>query len=102
VRVTLCLALIAAVVAGCGEGSERAPATLTGLIVEIEGEGSDITAFTLEESGSGEEYEIRIAHEVSYGFDLGHLRQHQREKLPVVCGLEERDGDLYALRIVDA
>jgi hypothetical protein len=90
-------------ITGCGqENSPPPPSALTGLIVEIEGAGSDVDSFTLEEAAGGETYEIRIASDVDYGFDLSHLFQHLNERLPVRCALEERDGDLYALEIVDA
>jgi hypothetical protein len=87
---------------GCGSDAPRepAPSELTGLIVAIEGEGSDISSFTLD--NFGEEYEIFIAPEVDYGFDLVHLREHERDRLPVRCRLDERDGRLYALEIADA
>ena len=99
-RVLVLFALVC-VVAGCGSGdSEPPPDELTGVVVAIDGEGSDVSAFTLEVDG--EEHEIRIADGVDYGFDLAHLQEHLRDALPVRCEIDERDGDLYALTIEDA
>jgi hypothetical protein len=100
----LALLLVFVVVpAGCGGDGElrgASPTALTGLIVDIRGEGSEVRSFTLE--ADAQSYEIRIAPDVDYGFDLSHLYVHQSDRLPVRCELEERDGVLYALRIDDA
>jgi len=99
VRAALLLLAVVITAAGCGGGNDPAPAELTGLIVAVEGEGSNVNAFTLE--AGLEEYEIRIADDVDYGFDLVHLREHEQQALPIRCDLEERAGDLYALTIED-
>jgi hypothetical protein len=99
-RATLLLLVGLTLFSGCGGGRDGAPDELTGLIVALDGEAGEITSFTLE--AGLEEYEIRIAPDVDYGFDLAHLREHQRDALPVRCELEEREGDLYALTIEDA
>ena len=100
-RAFLLLLAGVALVASCGDGGgEPSPEELTGLIVALHGEGGEITSFTLE--AGLERYEIRIAPDVDYGFDLAHLREHQRDALPVRCELERRDDDLYALAIEDA
>jgi hypothetical protein len=98
----LALVVIAAACGGAGDGTTTVamPSTLTGVIVEIDGFGGDVEAFVLD--AGGEEYEIRIAPDVDYGFDLSHLYVHQSDGLPVRCALETRDGALYALRIDDA
>ena len=85
---------------GCGESREPPPSELTGAIVAIDGEGSDIRSFTL--ASEGEEYEIFIAADVDYGFDLAHLHEHEETGDPVHCRLEEREDRLYALSIDDA
>ncbi len=85
--------------AGCG-GGEPAPSALTGTIVAIDGEGSDIRSFTLR--SEGEDYEVFIAPDVGYGFDLAHLHDHETAGDPVRCRLEKRDDRLYALSIDDA
>ena len=95
------LVVVGLLAAGCGgDDAPSTPPVLTGLITDVEGEGSDVRAFTLDVGGRS--YEIRIAPDVDYGFDLAHLREHQRDSLPVRVELEERDGVLYALRIDDA
>ncbi len=111
-RGAIVLLVVAALAAsaGCGGSGESAPAELTGEvaapdeltgeIVAIDGEGSEIRSFTL--ASEGEEYEILIAPDVDYGFDLAHLHEHEAAGDPVHCRLEERDGDLYALSIEDA
>jgi hypothetical protein len=43
-----------------------------------------------------------IAPDVDYGFALGHLHEHESTGDPVRCVLEEREGRLYALEILDA
>jgi hypothetical protein len=87
------------VLAGCGGGADDSN-ELTGLIIDVRGRGNDIRSFTLR---SGDQtYDIRIAPEVDYGFQLGHLRTHQSSLFPVRCKFERRQGRLYALEIVDA
>jgi hypothetical protein len=96
------LAAVASVVAlaGCGGGSSEEPTQLTGLIVDIQGRGNNVRSFTLR---SGDKtYDIRIAPDVDYGFQLGHLRAHESSLYPVRCTLERRAGRLYALEILDA
>ena len=99
---SLTLVLVVTACGGAGDGSTTVamPTTLTGVIVEIDGFGGDVEAFVLD--AGGEEYEIRIAPGVDYGFDLAHLYVHESDRLPVRCALETRDGALYALRIDDA
>jgi hypothetical protein len=100
-RASLLLLVGFILLSGCGGGGGGdAPGELTGVIVALHGDGGEITSFTLE--AGLEEHEVRIAPDVDYGFDLAHLREHQREALPVRCELEEREGDLYALTIEDA
>jgi hypothetical protein len=93
------LLTIVAVLAACGGGDDEQN-ELIGLIVEVQGRGNNVRSFTLE--SGGQEYRIRIAPDVDYGFQLGHLRTHQASLYPVRCKLERRDGRLYALEIVDA
>ena len=109
-RNRLTTALIAFVlVAGCGDEngidqpsrSTGMPASVTGPIIDIESEDTDhVRAFTVR---SGEQtYEILIDPNVHYGFRLGHLEEHRASGAPVRVELDERNGDLYALAIVDA
>jgi hypothetical protein len=93
------LLTVAAVLAACGGGDEEQD-ELIGLIVDVQGRGNNVRSFTLE--SGGQEYRIRIAPDVDYGFQLGHLRTHQASLYPVRCTLERRRGMLYALEIADA
>jgi hypothetical protein len=89
--------------AGCGGGSGDAatpPDELTGVITEVREESGAVSEFTLDSLDGI--YEIRIADDVNYGFELSHLYEHERTRQPVRCDLEERAGELYALRIDDA
>jgi hypothetical protein len=89
---------IALVLAACG-GNGSEDDELIGLIVDVRGRGNNISSFMLQ---SGDEtYEIRIAPDVDYGFQLGHLRAHASMLYPVRCKLERRQGRLYALEIAD-
>lgn len=82
--------------AGDGGGS----GTHTGIVTNVESEGlNEVSSFTLK---SGDEtFEILIDESVTYGFPLGHLEEHRVSAAPVEVEVEERDGDLYALSIVD-
>ncbi len=73
---------------------------VTGLITETHYEGEQMTRFVVE-SREGS-FEILIDLEHDYGFDLKHLEEHRTEELPVTVSLAARDGDLYAVDIVDA
>jgi hypothetical protein len=102
-RAVLLACLIGTLFGGCGGESatpEPPPSQLTGLITEVEPERGTPEKFLLEADGQG--YEVQIDPARDYGFDLVHLREHQRDAWPVRCRLEERDGVLYALEIVDA
>jgi hypothetical protein len=88
-----------AAIAACGGGGNDSN-ELTGLIIDVRGRGNDVRSFTLR---SGDRtYEIRIAPDVDYGFQLGHLRAHEASFFPVRCRFERRQGRLYALEIADA
>ena len=84
----------------CGEGDEPVPPEAVGVITAIEGEGSDVRSFTLETEEDGT-LDVFIAADVDYGFDLGHLHEHEDTGDPVRCTLEEREGRAYALEIAD-
>jgi hypothetical protein len=97
VRFFLSLAVVAAV--ACG--APAAPTEVTGPITAIgrDDEGT-ITSFTVEEVGTP--YRIRIDPTREYGFDLEHLGEHRVQRLPVRVTLDDRDGTLVAVEIVDA
>lgn len=98
------LVLVLAVAGACGGSGEAAdppPPEATGLVTEVREDDGEVSSFTLE-SLSGT-FEVRIAEDVDYGFDLRHLHEHERDRQPVRCRLEQRDdGNVYALRIDDA
>lgn len=104
--VTRSMALLAIVagmaLAGCGSDEPAVPdaSELVGTIVDVDDPGGEITAFTLQ--SEGESYEISIADDVDYGFDLRHLKEHQATRDPVRCALETRGDRAYALSIEDA
>ena len=91
------------VVASCGGSADEtppAPTEVTGTIEFVDTVGSKVTGFSLR--GGGETYRVAIADDVDYGFELRHLEEHAATGDPVRCRLEERDGQLYALRVDDA
>jgi hypothetical protein len=105
VVVLCCLALFGV---ACGDDAEpagsaaveNAPDNVTGALIDVEAEGlGEVTGFTLKDGD--ETYEILIAEDVDYGFDLEHLREHLRTGDPVAVALDVRDGKLYALSIDD-
>lgn len=111
VLVLSCLALLGAACGGDeaeepgggGEpvAAEDAPDEVTGVLLDVESEGvGEITSFTLKEGD--DTYEIFIAEDVDYGFNLGHLNEHLTTGDPVHVPLEVRDGKLYAVSIDDA
>jgi hypothetical protein len=90
-------------VVACGSPAQPAPPPdeVTGLITTISrGEEGAIESFTVRESDRT--FEIRIDAGRDYGFDLEHLEQHRASKWPVRVLLEERNGALYAVEILDA
>lgn len=109
VRIPLSRGIVAALVsaligvaASCGGSapSRQVPSQATGVIVRIENVGASVRSFTLD-SDQGE-LQILVAPDVDYGFDLRHLHLHKTLRAPVRCMLQERDGKLYALSILDA
>ena len=101
--VLCCLALLAVACGGDDDGGDAgdSPDEVTGVLLDVESEGvGNVTSFKLKEGDTT--YEIFIAEDVDYGFDLGHLNEHLTTGDPVRVPLEERDGKLYALEIEDA
>ncbi|MDQ3957027.1 MAG: hypothetical protein M3273_01760 [Actinomycetota bacterium] len=77
------------------------PDEVTGVVIEVDSTGVDeIESFVLKDGD--ETYDVLIADDVDYGFALGHLNEHLTTGDPVTVELEVRDGDLYALSILDA
>jgi hypothetical protein len=100
----LCCLLLLGVACGGDDGDApeaEVPSEVTGVILDVESEGvGEVTSFELKDGD--ETYEIFIADDVDYGFNLGHLSEHLTTGDPVRVPLEERDGKLYALSIDDA
>lgn len=93
------LALILMLLAACSQ-PEEAPRRVVGVIDSIQGDGAISGIAVVEDDG--DRYEIAIAGDVEYGFDLEHLREHEATGDPVDVRLEERGDDLVALSIDDA
>jgi hypothetical protein len=102
VRSALVVIFLVSAMSACGGESaeEPTPSELTGVIVQVDETGQEITAFTLQVGA--DRYRIFIAQDVDYGFDLQHLHEHRLTGDPVRCTLEERGERLYALEILDA
>ena len=97
---TICL-LAALGAAACSDDGESTRGEVTGVIVEIQGEGlGRVEAFTVR--SEGETFEFVIDEEIDYGFPLDHLNEHRVTGEPVVVVYEEREGSLVALEIEDA
>lgn len=96
------LVLLLTVAAGCSSSAQprAAPGQVSGLIVTIDrNQAGAIQAFTVED---GQRLRVRIDPRREYGFDLEHLEEHRTDRLPVKVTLEQRNGDLYAVEILDA
>lgn len=103
VRTALLVVLVAGATACGAEAEESAgpiPPRAVGLVVELDADGADVRGFILE--ADGRRYDVRIDPEIDYGFDLVHLREHQRLEQPVEVALERRGDDVYATEILDA
>lgn len=93
-RLAAVLVVVLAVVA-CSptEGTSR------GVVVEVEGTLTEVTAFTV--LLEGEEIRFLPVEDGDYAFPLGHLRDHLRSGEPVLIGWEKVDGVYYALSLDD-
>ena len=100
----LSTALLAAVLlagVACGSDGDPAPRQVTGVITEItRGTGGQIQSFAVRRGDQS--VEIQVDRQRDYGFDLEHLEVHRRSNWPVMVRLEQRDGTLYAVEILDA
>lgn len=96
---SIAVSLLLAGAVACG--TAEAPAEVTGPITAIgRNDAGTIASFTVEEVGTP--YRIRIDPTRDYGFDLEHLEEHRVQRLPVRVTLDDRDGTLVAVEIVDA
>ena len=99
-RRLLAVLCVCGLLAACGSDQPaEVPATVTGNVVEVEPSDGEVTSFTIEQDGT--RYELRVADDVEYGFDLAHLREHMDAGDPVSVSTERRDDGAYALSIED-
>ena len=94
----LAVSALALFAGACAGGEQPPPSEVVGVITEIDSDGGDETRFEVR-ADDDETYEILVAEDVDYGFDLDHLYEHEAGADPVRCRLEERDGRLSALSI---
>lgn len=102
-RVLALLVFLAACGGGGGSASDvptPPPDQVTGVITELQFDGDKLIEFDVETFE--DTFEILIDPDHDYGFNLNHLRSHRDQQLPVLVDLESRDGDLYAVNILDA
>ena len=101
---TLALLVLLAACGGSGGSASDRPAPppdqVTGVIIEMRYDGEQLVEFDLETVA--ETFAILIDPDHDYGFNLNHLRSHRDQQLPILVDLESRDGDLYAVNILDA
>lgn len=91
------------VFSACSDDATEEPSDsiITGIVTEVNSQGlNQVSSFTIKEGDRIEE--ILIDESADYGFPLGHLEEHRVSSAPVEVEVEERDGELYALSIVDA
>ncbi len=81
--------------AACGGGS----GTVTGIVVDVTGDLSHVTAFTLD--ASGVEYDFVPAPDGTFDFPLPHLRDHLRTAERVRVEYRTVDGVLEAVGVSD-
>ena len=97
--------VVVVLIGGCAQESgvnvEKVPSEVTGVIVSIDPEEGHPESFTLRDA-EDRSYEIAIADDIDYGFDLHHLHEHMTSEDPVIVSLDNRDGDLVATSIEDA
>ena len=93
----MCLALSGLASCSSQEGSRR----VTGVVVEIESSGlSQVEQFTLQDEGR--RVTILVDDETEFAFAPSHLNEHRARGEPVAVEVEKRNGDLFALSVVDA
>jgi hypothetical protein len=73
--------------------------TITGIVVDVTGDLTDVESFTV--LTDGERHTYTLLPGADYAFPPGHLRDHLRSGDPVRVGWEERDGTRVALSLED-
>jgi hypothetical protein len=79
----------------------NAPDQVRGPVISVDSQGlGKVRSFDVK---NGDRiYKVRIDPSVDYGFPLDHLNEHRISGDPVIVGVEEREGELFALSIEDA
>ncbi len=100
-RLLTAILMLAATACGAEGDTTPVPEQVTGIITAI-GRGDDgaIESFTLR--AGRRTFDIRLDPRRGYGFDLRHLEDHRAANWPVRVRLEQRDGEVYAVEILDA
>ncbi len=96
--------LALALLVGCGADPEPVPEPvperITGVVTEVRPASGPVESFSVRTSD--QKYDVSIDPARDYGFDLRHLEEHRDTGDPVVVELEQREGKLSAVSIVDA
>jgi hypothetical protein len=87
--------LVALMLVACTRGD----GSVTGLVVEVEGDLEVVTSFTIDAGGI--EYRFVPIPGVVYGFPLPHLREHLRDAAPVTVDYRDDGETLQALAVND-
>ncbi len=94
------LAALALLLAACTPATEPTAAkTVIGVVVAVDGDLSEVTAFTV--SVGGEEMTFTPSPAGDYEFPLPHLRDHLRDGAPVRVGYVDEAGALVAVSLAD-
>ena len=96
------LAVAAIAVAGCSSATTTSDNTLTGVISEVTGDLTSVSAFVvLDEDGSSHKF-VPVEGLLFEGGPLSHLREHIVTGDPVVVTFESgAGGELIAVHVVD-
>lgn len=93
----LILAGVLALMVAC---SPATSGTTKGIVIDVEGNLTDITQFTV--LAQGDRVTFHPVANGEYDFPLAHLREHMRTGEPVLVGWErEDDGVMVALSLTD-
>jgi hypothetical protein len=88
-------AAAAVLLAACSGGL----GTVTGLVVEVDGDLETVRSFTVDAGGI--RYEFIPVADGDYAFPLPHLREHLRSAEPVEVEYRESAGQFEALSVTD-
>lgn len=89
--------ILAAVSVAC---SSPTSGTMQGIVVDVQGDLTTVTGFTVLVEGDRVEFEPSA--DGDYAFPLAHLREHLRTGEPVLVGWEIVDGGRVATFLADA